>query len=118
MLFEGALTAALAKLASRDRERLILYYVDDRTLAQIGRTLGEHESSVSRNLDRIRKEVRLAVEEALRHARIDTDALGSKIGLSEAEISLCFEYAAEDVPIDLGKMFKSPGAPARKEREA
>jgi hypothetical protein len=27
--------------------------------------------------------------------------------LSEEQISLCFEYAAEDVPIDLGKLLKS-----------
>jgi hypothetical protein len=40
------------------------------------------------------------VEECLRKK-----ALGP--ALSEEQIVLCFEYAAEDVPIDLGKMLKS-----------
>ena len=43
---------ALGLLDPRDKERLRLYYADELTLAEIGRLLGEHESSVSRNLDR------------------------------------------------------------------
>jgi hypothetical protein len=29
-------------------------------------------------------------------------------GLSEAEIALCFEYSAEDTPIDLDKLLPRP----------
>ena len=64
--FREALTAALASLDARDHSRLRLYYVKDRTLAEIGKVLGEHEASVSRNLERIRKEMRSAVEGLLR----------------------------------------------------
>jgi RNA polymerase sigma factor (sigma-70 family) len=99
-LFQAALGAALEKIELRDRERLRLYYVEEKTLAEIGKKLGEHESSVSRNLERIRREMKANVEECLKKA-----ARGPS--LSEEQIALCFEYAAEDVPIDLGKMLKS-----------
>ena len=99
-LFQTALGAALEKIDLRDRERLRLYYVEERTLAEIGKKLGEHESSVSRNLERIRREMKANVEQCLKRA-----APGPR--LSEEQISLCFEYAAEDVPIDLAKLLKS-----------
>ena len=99
-LFQAALGAALEKIELRDRERLRLYYVEERTLAEIGKKLGEHESSVSRNLERIRREMKANVEQCLKRA-----APGPR--LSEEQISLCFEYAAEDVPIDLAKLLKS-----------
>lgn len=44
---------ALAELSSEDRFTLASYYLDGRTLAEIARTLGLHESSVSRRLDRL-----------------------------------------------------------------
>src|SRR2546430_1907018 len=64
--FHEALGLALAALEPRDRSRLRLYYADECTLAEIGRDLGEHESSVSRNLERIRKELHSTVEGLLR----------------------------------------------------
>jgi len=67
-LFQAALGAALEKIELRDRERLRLYYVEERTLAEIGKKLGEHESSVSRNLERIRREMKANVEECLKKA--------------------------------------------------
>ncbi|HET9802621.1 MAG TPA: sigma-70 family RNA polymerase sigma factor [Candidatus Acidoferrum sp.] len=101
-LFQAALAAALEEIETRDRERLRLYYVEEKTLAEIGKKLGEHESSVSRNLDRIRRVMRERTEEFLRRP-----VPGA--ALSEEQIALCFEYAAEDVPIDLGKMLQMPG---------
>src|SRR5438552_10427802 len=98
-LFQTALGAALEKIDLRDRERLRLYYLEERTLAEIGKKLGEHESSVSRNLERIRREMKVNVEE-----RLKKKAPGPALG--EEQIALCFEYAAEDVPIDLGKLLK------------
>ena len=99
-LFQTALVAALEKIEMRDRERLKLYYLDEKTLAEIGKKLGEHESSVSRNLDRVRRELREDVEGIL-----GKPEAGS--ALSAEQIALCFEYAAEDAPIDLGKLLKT-----------
>jgi RNA polymerase sigma factor (sigma-70 family) len=90
-LLQVALTAALAALAPRDRLRLAYYYVQDLTLAQIGRLLGEHEATASRHLDRTRRELRKQVERALRADK----------RLSDAQISLCYEYAMEEWPFDL-----------------
>lgn len=103
--FVTALRETLAALAPPDRERLELYYAREKTLAEIGRAVGEHESSVSRNLERIRRVVRSSIEENLR----------CPPALSEAEIALCFQYAAEDSPIDFRQIF--PEKTARKSGE-
>jgi RNA polymerase sigma-70 factor len=118
-LFAGALQTALKNLEARDAERLRMYYAEQKKLAEIGRALGEHESSVSRNLERARRELRAVVEEMLRSGSGTVNGETRTGGLSEAEIALCLEYAAEDTPIDLDKLFsrrKAPGAEAdRKE---
>ena len=107
--FAAALQHCLKLLSSADRERLELYYARQMKLAEIGRQLGEHESSVSRNLERIRQELRALAEQHLRDA----------FSLSEAEIQQCFEYAAEDVPIDFRQMFPDakPGASQANRKE-
>jgi RNA polymerase sigma factor (sigma-70 family) len=113
-LFRRTLEVALGLLEPRDRERLRLYYAAEQTLAEIGRKLGEHESSVSRHLDRTRRQLRQEVEQALRKGSGDLDGPASAAGLSDAQIALCFEYAAEDAPIDLDKLLPESHAPARK----
>lgn len=113
-LFVRALQAALATLEPRDDQRLRLYYVKELTLAEIGKQLGEHESSVSRNLDRIRLVLRRAIEENLRNGRPAVNGSASEPGLSDAQIALCFEYAAADTPFDLEQLLqrRRPASPA------
>jgi RNA polymerase sigma-70 factor len=113
-LFRRTLEVALGLLEPRDRERLRLYYAAEQTLAEIGRKLGEHESSVSRNLERARQQLRREVEQALRKGNIQLDGRTSGAGLSDAQIALCFEYAAEDAPIDLDKLLPESPATRRK----
>jgi RNA polymerase sigma factor (sigma-70 family) len=112
-LFRRTLEVALGLLDPRDKERLRMYYAAEQTLAEIGRKLGEHESSVSRNLDRTRRELRHQVEQALRKGSSSLDG-HSASGLSDAQLALCFEYAASDSPIDLDKLLPEPQAAARK----
>jgi RNA polymerase sigma factor (sigma-70 family) len=112
-LFHRNLEVALGLLDPRDKERLRLYYAAEQTLAEIGRKLSEHESSVSRNLERTRRELRQQVEQALRKGS-GVDGARPKAGLSDAQIALCFEYAAEDSPIDLDKLLPESQAAARK----
>ncbi len=90
-MLQTVLTTVLATLGSRDRLRLAYYYVDDLTLAQIGKLLGEHEASVSRKLNRSRHSIRKSVEEALLEEK----------KLSPEQLRLCFEYAQEEWPFDL-----------------
>jgi RNA polymerase sigma-70 factor (ECF subfamily) len=113
-LFRRTLEVALGLLDTRDKERLRLYYAMEQTLAEIGRKLGEHESSVSRNLDRTRRELRHLVEQALRKGSSNLVGQPSGVGLSDPQIALCFEYAAEDAPIDLDKLLPESQATARK----
>jgi RNA polymerase sigma-70 factor len=117
--FVEALKACLALLEPQDRARLELYYVRDKKLAEIGRMLGEHESSVSRHLERVRRELRANVEQQLRTAQFVDSQGRRKPPLSEAEIALCLQYASADTPIDFGKLFPEkaagPSASGRKE---
>ena len=108
--FVAALGIALHALAAEDRKRVELYYARQKTLAEIGRQLGEHESSVSRNLERTRRELRVQIERQLSAGRTAHDGTGSGPALSDAEIALCFQYAAEDAPIDFRKLFPAKGA--------
>lgn len=112
-LFHRTLEGALGLLDARDKERLRLYYAAEQTLAEIGRKLGEHESSVSRNLERTRRELRQQVEQALRKGS-SVDGAGPGSGLSDDQIALCFEYAAEDSPIDLDKLLPERQMTVRK----
>ncbi len=68
-LFTSALQTALKNLDAQSAERLRMYYAEEKKLAEIGRALGEHESSVSRHLEKARKELRGAVEEILADRR-------------------------------------------------
>jgi RNA polymerase sigma-70 factor (ECF subfamily) len=105
--FREALTSALASLDERDRTRLQLYYAEDRTLSEIGRAIGEHESSVSRNLERVRKELRATVEGLLRAGTAAANGSSAALGLDDAQVALCIQYAAEDAAVDLDKLFEA-----------
>lgn len=49
---------ALSQLPSDDRLILAAYYLDNRTLTEIGRLVGVHESTISRRLDKLLKTIR------------------------------------------------------------
>ncbi len=97
---QRALGAAILALDPPDRLRLSFYYLQHLTLAKIGRLTGEHEATVSRRLDRIRRDLRAAVE---RHLRRED-------GLGDAEVRACIECAAEDVGLDLEEWLGRPAA--------
>jgi len=99
-----AVLAAVAALVPRDRLRLTCYYAQDLTLAQIGRTLSEHEATVSRHLTRTRRAIRASVEHELAHGE----------RMSETEIAECFTSVMDDPgSLDIADLLES--APARKE---
>jgi RNA polymerase sigma-70 factor (ECF subfamily) len=55
---EAAVDEVLAALPPEDRFVLASYFLDERTLAEIARTLGVHESTISRKLDKLAKSLR------------------------------------------------------------
>jgi len=62
---EAATDEALAALQPEDRFVLASYYLDERTLAEIARTLAVHESTISRKLDKLAKSLRKQILAAL-----------------------------------------------------
>ena len=94
-LMQAALATVLAVLSPKDRLRLACYYAQQMTLAQVGRLLGEHEATVSRQLSKTRAGIRASVEQCLR----------TEHGLGEAEIAECFASLAADAgPLDLADL--------------
>jgi RNA polymerase sigma-70 factor (ECF subfamily) len=91
-VFAAVLSAAIDTLSGKDRIRLGYYYRDELTLREIARVMDEHESTVSRKLDRTRRELRKQVEGELRRTH----------RMSGEQIQLCYDHAAEDSPFKLG----------------
>lgn len=90
-LAQEALALAIQRLPPQDRLRLSAYYLQRLTLAQIGRQLGEHEATVSRKLDRVRRDLRAAVEQVLRvEAKLDA-----------GQVAACLDSAQDDVGLNL-----------------
>jgi RNA polymerase sigma-70 factor len=114
---DRALSMALAGLTPRERMILACYYVDQITLAEIGRILHEHESTVSRQLERLRRALRDSVTQALRSEIPASDGRPAEPALDVAQVELTFEYAVEDWPFDLSRALSAsePAAGTPKE---
>jgi len=87
---EAATDEALAELSAEDRFTLASYYLDGRTLAEIARALGLHESSVSRRLDRLSASLRKRILAGLRER-----------GMSHAQAAEALETDVRDMTLDL-----------------
>jgi RNA polymerase sigma-70 factor, ECF subfamily len=98
---EAATDGALAELSAEDRFTLASYYLDGRTLAEIARALGLHESSVSRRLDRLSAGLRKRILEGLRER-----------GMSHAQAAEALETDVRDVTLDLRSRLMQDSGPA------
>jgi RNA polymerase sigma-70 factor, ECF subfamily len=88
---QRALNDAVDALDARDRLRLRLYYAQRLTLARIGRALGEHEATASRNLERVRRTLRQEIERRLRESH----------GMDAAGVASCLQQAVDAPDLDL-----------------
>jgi len=104
---EAATDEALAELSSEDRFTLASYYLDGRTLAEIARTLGLHESSVSRRLERLATGLRKRILAGLRMQ-----------GMSHPQATEALETDVRDLQVNLrSRLAQDSGAkpfPGRK----
>lgn len=85
-----ATDAVLADLPAEDRMVLSAYYLDGRTLAEIARMLGVHESTISRKLDKMAKSLRKQIVAAL-----------TKDGMSRRQAEEALEVDVRDLQVDI-----------------
>jgi RNA polymerase sigma-70 factor, ECF subfamily len=105
-----ATDTALADLAPEDRMVMSAYYLDGRTLAEIARMLGVHESTISRKLDKLAKALR---------KQILADLVRGGMSRRQAEESL--EVDVRDLQVDIRRTLtqeSSPPAFSKKTAEA
>ena len=99
---EAAIDEAVARLSPEDRYVLAAYHLDGRTLAEIARVLGLHESSISRRLDRVTTTLRKCILAGLRER-----------GMSHAQAKEALETDVRDLKLDLrARLAQDSGAKA------
>lgn len=103
----AATDSALVTLSAEDRYILASYYVDERTLADIAKTLKVHESTISRKLEKLAVSIRKNI--------LDTLLKG---GMSRRQAEEAMEIDVRDLNIDLRSRLQQPpareGLPAAK----
>jgi len=87
---EAATDEALQSLDPEDRYLLASYFLHGRTLAEIGRTLGLHESTVKRRIDKLTGTVRKQINRSL-----------ARRGMSRAEAEEALNIDIRDLQIDV-----------------
>jgi RNA polymerase sigma-70 factor, ECF subfamily len=92
---------ALAELPAEDRMILSAYYLDGRTLAEIARMLGVHESTISRKLDKLAQSLRKQIVVAL-----------TKGGMSRRQAEEALEVDVRDLQVDIRRSLAQETTPA------
>ena len=105
---ESAVDEALGVLPAEDRLVLASYYLDGRTLAEIARTLGVHESTISRKLDKLAKALRKQILANL-----------GRRGLSRRQAQEALEVDVRDVQLNIRRhLAQEPPAQSFPEKKA
>ena len=103
---ELATDEALAFLSGEDRMILSVYYLDQRTLAEIARMLGVHESTISRKLDKLTKALRKHILNGL-----------TRRGMARRQAEEALEVDVRDLQIDIRrKLAQEPPQPTFSEK--
>jgi len=97
---EAATDEALALLPSEDRFVLSAYYLDERTLAEIARMLGVHESTICRKLDKLAKTLRKQILAGL-----------TRRGMSRRQAEESMDIDVRDLQVNLRKSLAQESAP-------
>lgn len=90
---------ALAFLSAEDRMVLSAYYLDGRTLAEIARMLGVHESTISRKLDKLAKALRKHILAGLVRG-----------GMSRRQAEEALEVDVRDLQVDIRRSLAQDSA--------
>jgi RNA polymerase sigma-70 factor, ECF subfamily len=92
---------AIASLSGEERMILSAYYLDGRTLAEIARMLGVHESTISRKLDKLAKSLRKQIVAAL-----------GRRGMSRRQAEEALEVDVRDLQVDIRRSLAQESSPA------
>ena len=99
---------ALAFLSAEDRTILSAYYLDGRTLAEIARMLGVHESTISRKIDKLAKGLRKQILANL-----------ARRGMSRRQAEEALEVDVRDLQVNIRRtLAQDSSAPAFSEKRA
>lgn len=96
-----ATDSALQLLPAEDRTILSAYYLDGRTLAEIARMLGVHESTISRKLDKLAKSLRKQILADL-----------TRQGMSRRQAEEALETDVRDLQLDIRRSLAQDSSPA------
>jgi len=91
---------ALGLLSSEDRMVLSAYYLEGRTLADIARMLGVHESTISRKLDKLAKSLRKQIVAAL-----------TRRGMSRRQAEEALDVDVRDLQVDIRRSLTQESPP-------
>ena len=95
----AATDEVLGVLATEDRMVLSAYYLDGRTLAEIARIVGVHESTISRKVDKLAKSLRKQILAAL-----------GRRGMSRRQAEEALETDVRDLSIDIRRTLAQESA--------
>jgi RNA polymerase sigma-70 factor (ECF subfamily) len=105
---EAAIDEVLAALPAEDRFVLASYFLDERTLADIARTLGVHESTVSRKVDKLAKSLRKQILAAL-----------GRRGMSRRQAQEAIEVDVRDLRVNIrSRLAQESGGAAFSKKKA
>ncbi|HXM23649.1 MAG TPA: sigma-70 family RNA polymerase sigma factor [Terriglobales bacterium] len=105
---ESATDEVLAALPSEDRFVLASYFLDERTLAEIARTLGVHESTISRKLDKLAKSLRKQILASL-----------GRCGMSRRQAQEALDVDVRDLRVNIrSRLAQETGGPAFSKKKA
>ena len=94
---KDAADEVLANLSAEERFLLSSYFLDGRRLAEIGRTLGVHESTISRKMEKLLAEVRKRIRKGL-----------ERRGMSRRQADEALETDVRDLELDVAARVRPP----------
>lgn len=98
---ESATDEALAALSSEERTVLSAYYLDGRTLAEIARMLSVHESTISRKVDKLAKQLRKKILAGMMQQ-----------GMARRQAEEALEVDVRDLRLDIRRSLAQESSPA------
>jgi RNA polymerase sigma-70 factor (ECF subfamily) len=105
---EAATDEVLTALPAEDRFVLASYFLDGRTLAEIARTLGVHESTISRKLDKLAKSLRKQILASL-----------GRRGMSRRQAQEALEVDVRDLRVNIrSRLAQESAGPAFSKKKA